>query len=169
MGSAEELARLAAHLAAVRGGRGRLVSVRGRRQAGKSRLISEFVRRTGLPQTFVTGARQAIPQRDLDGFVEDARLDCTLPGVDGLAAGGFTTWGTQRWVGAWSPYGTRSAWQVRMARLAKLANNQQFNDPRAGGAAARWASGIGCRGRGGLRRRRCWPGQWREWAPGLGR
>ncbi|SBW26560.1 ATPase [Candidatus Protofrankia californiensis] len=92
MGRAEELARLDAHLAAVRGGRGRLVSVRGRRQAGKSRLISEFVRRTGLPQMFVTGARQATLQRDLDGFVEDARLDCTLPGADGLTAGGFTTW-----------------------------------------------------------------------------
>ncbi|MBL7499931.1 ATP-binding protein [Frankia sp. CNm7] len=92
VGRAEEMARLESQLAAVREGRGRLVSVRGRRQAGKSRLISEFVRRTGLPQLFVTGARQATLQRDLDRFVEDARLDCTLPGADGLTAGGFTSW-----------------------------------------------------------------------------
>ncbi|WP_232295208.1 DUF234 domain-containing protein [Parafrankia sp. EUN1f] len=92
VGRGEELARLGAHLAAVRGGRGRLVSVRGRRQAGKSRLIGEFVRRSGLPQLFATGSRQATLQRDLDGFVEDVRLDCTLPGADGLTAGGFTSW-----------------------------------------------------------------------------
>jgi AAA+ ATPase superfamily predicted ATPase len=92
VGRADELAKLDAHLAAVREGRGRLVSVRGRRQAGKSRLISEFVRRSGMPQLFVTGARQATLQGDLAGFVEDARLDCTLPGADGLTAGTFASW-----------------------------------------------------------------------------
>jgi predicted ATPase len=56
-GRGEELSRLEAHLRAVTEGHARLLSVRGRRQVGKSRLVSEFVRRSGLPQLFVTGAR----------------------------------------------------------------------------------------------------------------
>jgi AAA+ ATPase superfamily predicted ATPase len=92
VGRREELSRLAAHLQAVTEGHARLLSVRGRRQAGKSRLVSEFVRRSGLPQLFVTGARQATLAGDLAGFVEDARLDCTLPGAELLTDGMFGSW-----------------------------------------------------------------------------
>ncbi|WP_322780532.1 ATP-binding protein [Frankia sp. Cas4] len=92
VGRAEEMARLTRHLSAVMGGDARLLSVRGRRQAGKSRLVSEFVQRSGLPRLFVTGARQATMQRDLDGFVEDARLECTLPGADLLMGGTYRNW-----------------------------------------------------------------------------
>lgn len=92
VGRGDDLARLGRHLRVVAAGEARLLSVRGRRQAGKSRLVSEFVRRSGLPQLFVTGARQATLRRDLEGFVEDARLDCTLPGAELLAGGTFTSW-----------------------------------------------------------------------------
>ena len=57
------MARLQRHLDAVTSdGQGRLVSIRGRRQAGKSRLVTEFADRTGLPQLFFTGARLAEPR-----------------------------------------------------------------------------------------------------------
>lgn len=92
VGRAEELARLERQLTAVREGEARLVSVRGRRQVGKSRLVSTFVERSGLPQLFVTGSRQATLTADLESFRQDVMLNCTLPGVELLAAGGYTTW-----------------------------------------------------------------------------
>nr|MDT0665139.1 ATP-binding protein [Micromonospora sp. DSM 115978] len=88
-GRAEELRRLQAHLDSVVAGQARLLSVRGRRQVGKSRLVTEFVRRSGLPQLFVTGSRQTSVERDLASFAEDARLDCTLPGADLLTEATF--------------------------------------------------------------------------------
>jgi hypothetical protein len=91
VGRQEELTRLDRHLDAVRGGEARLISVRGRRQVGKSRLISEFVSNTGLPQLFVTGSRQASRAGDLESFRQDA-LNCTLPGADLLTATPFSTW-----------------------------------------------------------------------------
>ena len=92
VGRAEELNRLERHLQTVRGGEARLVSVRGRRQVGKSRLVSEFVARSGLPQLFVTGSRQASLAGDLESFRQDAGLNCTLPGSDLLADTSFATW-----------------------------------------------------------------------------
>lgn len=92
VGRAEELARLDRHLQAVREGESRLVSVRGRRQVGKSRLVSEFVTRSGLPQLFVTGSRQASLAGDLESFRQDAALNCTLPDADLLATSVFPTW-----------------------------------------------------------------------------
>lgn len=54
-----------------RGGRrGRAVLVRGRRRVGKSRLVEEFLDRTGLPHVFFTavgGSKEA----DLAGFAEE--------------------------------------------------------------------------------------------------
>jgi hypothetical protein len=92
VGRSQELAVLQRHLRAVEDGEARLVSVRGRRQVGKSRLVSEFVSRSGLPQLFVTGSRQASLAGDLESFRQDASLNCTLPGVDLLAEGTFSTW-----------------------------------------------------------------------------
>jgi AAA+ ATPase superfamily predicted ATPase len=91
VGRQEELARLGRHLDAVRAGEARLVSVRGRRQVGKSRLISEFVTSSGCPQFFVTGSRQASLAGDLESFRQDAELNCTLPGAD-LLTTRFSTW-----------------------------------------------------------------------------
>ena len=67
IGRSQELAVLQRHLKAVEDGEARLVSVRGRRQVGKSRLVSEFVSRSGFPQLFVTGSRQA----GLEHLLED--------------------------------------------------------------------------------------------------
>jgi AAA+ ATPase superfamily predicted ATPase len=92
-GRGEELAVLERHLVAVRQGEARMVSVRGRRQVGKSRLVSEFVSRTGLPQIFVTGSRQASLADDLESFRADAALNSTLPGSDLLTGTTFPNWG----------------------------------------------------------------------------
>lgn len=92
VGRREDLARLDAHLAAVRDGEARLVSVRGRRQAGKSRLITEFVDRSGLPYLFTTGSRQGSQTEDIQRFTDDARLSCTLPGREVLVGGGWDNW-----------------------------------------------------------------------------
>src|ERR1700729_230448 len=57
IGRDRDMARLQRHLDTVtEDGHGRLLSIRGRRQAGKSRLGTEFADRTGLPQLFFTGA-----------------------------------------------------------------------------------------------------------------
>ncbi len=92
-GRSEELAALERHLTAVRQGEARLLSVRGRRQVGKSRLVSEFVSRTGLPQLFITGSRQASLADDLESFRADAALNSTLPGSALLSGTTFPNWG----------------------------------------------------------------------------
>src|SRR5262245_5806106 len=69
IGRERDMNRLQRHLDAVAGdGQGRLLGVRGRRQAGKSRLVTEFADRTGLPQLFFTGARLAEPRAELTRF-----------------------------------------------------------------------------------------------------
>lgn len=75
------MARLQRHLDAVTSdGHGRLLSIRGRRQAGKSRLVTEFADRTGLPQLFFTGARLAEPHAELARFALEAARS-SLPGA----------------------------------------------------------------------------------------
>lgn len=82
IGRERDLARLQRHLDAVTAdGRGRLLSVRGRRQAGKSRLVTEFADRTELPQLFFTGARLAEPRAELARFALEA-AGSSLPGAD---------------------------------------------------------------------------------------
>jgi AAA+ ATPase superfamily predicted ATPase len=61
-------------------GRGRLLSIRGRRQAGKSRLVTEYADRTKLPQIFFTGTRLAEPRDELRRFAAEAARS-TLPGA----------------------------------------------------------------------------------------
>src|ERR1700724_1326657 len=89
VGRQQDLARLDRHLDAVIGdGTGRLLSVRGRRQAGKSRLVTEFAARSGLPQLFFTGSRQASRHEDLARFTADVARESNLPGApsfDGIS------------------------------------------------------------------------------------
>lgn len=94
VGRKGELDRLQHHLDAVQSdGQGRLLSVRGRRQAGKSRLLTEFADRSGLPQLFFTGSRLAPLANELAAFAVAATWS-SLPGhqlfesvtLDGWAA-----------------------------------------------------------------------------------
>ncbi len=81
VGRQQELRRLQRHLdAVVNDGVGRLLSVRGRRQAGKSRLVTEFADRSGLPQLFFTATRRASPGEELARLAQAARYS-TLSGA----------------------------------------------------------------------------------------
>lgn len=91
VGRADDLGKLRAHLGALRRGRGRLLTVRGRRQAGKSRLVTEFVAHAGVPHLFTTGSRQLSTGEDLERFSQDA-ASCTLPGKDLLTSGVWSNW-----------------------------------------------------------------------------
>jgi AAA+ ATPase superfamily predicted ATPase len=74
VGRQRELARLDEHLAAVKNdGQGRLLSIRGRRQSGKSRLLTEFADRTRLPVLFFTGSRLTPPREELLNFADEAQ------------------------------------------------------------------------------------------------
>lgn len=80
IGRNRDMQRLWRHLDAVQmDGHGRLLSIRGRRQAGKSRLITEFADRTGLPQLFFTGARLASQDEELRRLASEAGRS-SLPG-----------------------------------------------------------------------------------------
>ncbi|MBM4059693.1 MAG: ATPase [Planctomycetes bacterium] len=87
------LERLRAHLdAVVADGRGRMLAVRGRRQCGKSRLVSRFVAKAKLPAFYFTGSRQATVAADLQSFVADAAERSTLPGRDAFAGAVMPGW-----------------------------------------------------------------------------
>jgi uncharacterized protein len=73
IGRHRDMQRLWRHLDAVAfDGHGRLLSIRGRRQAGKSRLVTEFADRSGLPQLFFTGSRLASPGEELSRLAREA-------------------------------------------------------------------------------------------------
>ena len=81
IGRDRDMARLQRQLDTVtEDGRGQLLSIRGRRQAGKSRLVTEFADRTGLPQLFFTGARLAQARAELARFELEA-ASSSLPGA----------------------------------------------------------------------------------------
>jgi uncharacterized protein len=65
VGRSAELAALDLQLRRVREGSqadlGRAVMLRGRRRVGKSRLVTEFVERSGLPHVYFQAARHAPP------------------------------------------------------------------------------------------------------------
>jgi uncharacterized protein len=80
IGRNRDMQRIWNHLDAVcADGQGRLLSIRGRRQAGKSRLVTEFADRTGLPQLFFTGSRLAGPRDELARLAAEA-VRSSLPG-----------------------------------------------------------------------------------------
>lgn len=90
-GRRQELARLEADLEAIRSdGRGRLITVRGRRRVGKSWLIEEFIERSKAPHVFFAASRQT-PERELARFAERLARSSLLVG---RAATGvtFETW-----------------------------------------------------------------------------
>lgn len=92
VGRGLELARLRRHLDRVRrAGRGRMLSVRGRRQVGKSRLLTEFADRSDLPQLFFTASRAPSRAIDLQRFAEDA-VECSLPGADAFRDVRLESW-----------------------------------------------------------------------------
>lgn len=93
MGRVENLHQLQEHLDVVRStGLGRLVVVRGRRQVGKSRLVSEFVARANVPSFFFSGSRQSDPRRDLALFVAESQRSSTLPGKELVSLAHPTNW-----------------------------------------------------------------------------
>ena len=58
VGRSRELAALDGFLDEARAGQGVLISMRGRRQVGKSRLVGELVARSGVPAVFFAASRQ---------------------------------------------------------------------------------------------------------------
>lgn len=92
VGRTEDLRRFAAHIDAVRSdARGRMLVVRGRRQVGKSRLVTEAVSKTRLPSVYVTGSLQATVKEDIGRFMEEvARSD--LPRKEQVLAGSPADW-----------------------------------------------------------------------------
>lgn len=73
------LARLDRELAQVTAtGRGRMLAVRGRRQVGKSRLLTHFVETRGVPSLYTTAVKNASAGAQLAGVARDA-LGATMP------------------------------------------------------------------------------------------
>ncbi|MBW1597459.1 ATP-binding protein [Streptomyces sp. JJ38] len=88
VGRRAELEALAGLLAPVRTGgrggrRGRAVLIRGRRRVGKSRLVEEFLERTGLPHVFFTAVGGS-KQEDLAGFTAEVAAS-DLPDAERVA------------------------------------------------------------------------------------
>ncbi|MPQ99774.1 AAA family ATPase [Modestobacter sp. I12A-02628] len=93
IGRDEQLASLGRHLAAVRaeGPRpGRALLVRGRRRVGKSRLVEEFIERSGVPHVYFTASRQPSAEELRLFAAEVAASD--LPGAATFAAVTPSTW-----------------------------------------------------------------------------
>ena len=80
VGRTREIAVLDGYLAEARTGNGVLVSVRGRRQVGKSRLVAEFVARAGAPVVFFTASRRP-PNVELALFAEAVTQSGVQAGV----------------------------------------------------------------------------------------
>ena len=91
VGRARELGDLGRELDAARSGSGRFVTVRGRRQVGKSWLVSEFVERYGGPRMFFE-AHGYTETRELERF-RAALAASSLPSAPLAGAGlAFTDW-----------------------------------------------------------------------------
>ena len=91
-GRHDQLRLFEADLAEVRSsGRGRFVLVRGRRQVGKSRLVEEFIDRSGVPAVFFTATKGREGSAELNEFTQLIRH----PSVDvdqALADTMFGSW-----------------------------------------------------------------------------
>ncbi len=93
-GRERELGRLQAELERVReDGTGRLLAIRGRRQVGKSRLLTEMVERSGVPSLYTSAARYAPVDRQLEQVMADLLSSRQpLPAVDAAFAAPPATW-----------------------------------------------------------------------------
>ncbi len=93
-GRAALLGRLRAQLADIeQTGQGRMLAVRGRRQTGKSRVLTELVESSGLPYLFFTGVKDASPPAQLDHLITDVRsARRPLPDADVLFAARPASW-----------------------------------------------------------------------------
>jgi len=83
VGRERELAMLQQRLGAVgsaRGDNGKAVLLRGRRRVGKSRLITEFIKRSGVPSLYFQASRYADQQDQLRALME-ALATSDLPGA----------------------------------------------------------------------------------------
>lgn len=93
-GRRELLARLTDHLQAVKGrGTGRMLSLRGRRQVGKSTLLEHFVQTSETPYVYTTGTFQAPLQQQLQAASEafsEARV--AVPSVALIAGEPAQSW-----------------------------------------------------------------------------
>jgi len=69
-----------------------MLVVRGRRQVGKSRLVSEFVRHASVPQLYFTGSLQPTSADDLGLFHDEVARTSTLPGRDLILAAKPASW-----------------------------------------------------------------------------
>jgi hypothetical protein len=79
VGRTQELAILTKRLdRVVRDGRGVAVTIRGRRQVGKSRLVQEFIDRAGLPYFFFTATKQMPSPESTSGFLAEL-AESSLP------------------------------------------------------------------------------------------
>jgi len=88
-----ELTELQVQWNAVEGGAARLVVVYGRRQVGKTFLLSHFlerVRATGVTSVFASGFGSASERQQLAGLAESLRRD--LPEAAGLVPVSFSAW-----------------------------------------------------------------------------
>ncbi len=91
VGREAELAVLQEHLEHVRErGAGRMLALRGRRQIGKSRLVEEFIRRSGTGAVFYTASRQSATE-ELRNFTEQLALSETNA-ASIAAAGPIGSW-----------------------------------------------------------------------------
>ena len=91
VGRDTELVRLQQHLDRVQeSGSGQILALRGRRQIGKSRLVEEFIRRSGSKAIFYTASRQS-PERELESFKEQIARSAT-DGAAIAASGPIGSW-----------------------------------------------------------------------------
>ena len=91
IGRDSEMAELRAHLEFVQErGAGRMLALRGRRQIGKSRLVEEFIRRSGAGAIFYTASKQSSDD-ELRIFGEQVALLDT-PGGQIAQAGPVGSW-----------------------------------------------------------------------------
>jgi uncharacterized protein len=75
------------------GGHGQMLTVRGRRQAGKSRLLTHFTEASGLPYLYFSAVKNAPTGQQLATLVSDAATATRrLPDLDGLFSSRPTSW-----------------------------------------------------------------------------
>ena len=92
VGRETELATLERVLERVRQtGAGAMLSMRGRRRIGKSRLVEEFIRRCGCPSVFYTAVQGPGPQ-ELARFLQSVSQSDAPAGGDVRQGAGATSW-----------------------------------------------------------------------------